>query len=407
MVMTKLFFKYLFVVLAAGLLLAACKDTEEPLLPEGPRTYRMHLNVSFTPYDGAATRAIPYTFQNKDRIHVRFVQGNSDISGTAVYDASKNEWTITPSKALSETDESSCQLAFFLAAGSTSASAVTLTQQTRIYTDAVATYQLTDNLLTIQGQLSPALGRIRFRGSAGQKCTVTGLAFASSFDLKTHTFSLSPNKFTATCGADGYTPYYYGDFADKDKRELTFELSAESGLRRAFGAGVLQAGTSGYVTIPTTDSHDGWTLVNLGSGGEITFATVGKPSATNIRSSRATLAANVTSAGGGRLSATGFVIATHSSPTRADRTLDCGTSANPETSVSGLTPETTYYVRAFAENEAGITYSEEISFKTIAKSDDSNDIVRDEWGTDENWNDAQNTIAIIDRETWPSDEDWN
>ena len=405
--MTKLFLKYMFMAFAAGILLVACKDTDAPMSPSVTRTYRMHLDVSLSTYDGATTRATAYSFQDKDQLHVRFVQGETSIHGTAVYDASKDEWAITPSSALQETDESTCQLAFFLAAGSTTASAVTLTQQTRIYTDAIATYQLTDDLLTIQGQLSPALGRIRFRGSAGQKCTVTGLAFASSFDLKKHTFSLSPSKFTATCGADGYTPYYYGDFADAEKRQLTFEQSAESGLRRTFGAGVLQAGTSGYVTIPTTDSHDGWTLVNLGSGGEITFATVGKPTASNIRSSRATLAAQVTSAGGGQLSATGFVIATHSSPTRVDRTLDCGTSTNPETSVSGLTPETTYYVRAFAVNEAGITYSEEISFKTIAKSDDSNDIERDEWSQDEDWNDAQNTVATMDIETWPADEDWN
>lgn len=407
MIMSIRFNKYLLMILAFGMMLVACKDADEPLQPEGSRTYRMVLHASLTTYDGTDTRAAAYTFQDRDQLYVLFQQGTATISGTAVYDASKDEWSLTPSQALKDTDESRCQLAFFLAAGSTSSSAITLTQQTRIYTDAQATYQLADGMLTVQGQLSPALGRIRFRGTAGQKCTVSGLAFASTFSLKDHTFSLSPNKFTATCGSDGYTPYYYAAFADADKRQLTFELSAESGLRRSFGAGVLQAGTSGYVTIPTADSHEGWTLVNLGSGGEITFASVSKPAATNIRSTRATLAAVVTSAGGGRISASGFVIATHTSPTRNDRTLDCAAATTLQTSASGLSPETTYYVRAFAQNEAGTTYSEEISFRTIAKKDDSNDLERDEWGTDEDWNDAQTTVATLDRETWPVDEDWN
>lgn len=407
MIMSTRFNKYLLMILAFGMMLVACKDADEPLQPEGSRTYRMRLVADITTYDGNSTRAAAYTFQDKDQVYVLFQQGTATISGTAVYDASKDEWTLTPSQTLKDTDESRCQLAFFLAAGSTSSSAITLTQQTRIYTDAQATYQLADGMLTIQGQLSPALGRIRFRGTAGQKCTVSGLAFASTFSLKDHTFSLSPSKFTATCGVDGYTPYYYCTFARDDQRQLTFEVSAESGLRRTFGAGVLQAGTSGYVTIPTTDSHDGWTLVNLGSGGEITFATIAKPAATNIRSTRATLAAVVTSAGGGRISASGFVIATHASPTRNDRTLDCAAATTLQTSASGLSPETTYYVRAFAQNEAGTTYSEEVSFRTIAKKDDSNDLERDEWGTDENWDEAQKGTADVDRETWPSDEDWN
>lgn len=392
---------------AISTLLMGCKDFDDSALPDRVRTYKLRLNVSVVGFDGNKTRSNAYSFVDKDEVYVLFQQGTNIINGTAIYEAVKDEWTLTPSQSLAETDESRCRLAFFLAAGNKTSSAISLTQQTRIYTDIEASYQLSEDKLTIQGQLSPALGRIRFKGISGQKSTVAGLAFASSFDLNTHSFSLSPSKFTATCAADGYTPYYYSAFADADKRQLTFELTSESGLRRNFGLGVLQAGTSGYVTIPTKESHEGWTLINLNSGGEINFATISKPTISNIRSTRATLAAQVTSAGGGRIAASGFVIATHASPTRNDRTLDCGTTATLDSSVSSLTPETTYYVRAFAVNEAGTTYSEEISFKTIAKSDDSNNLERDEWDTDENWNDAQNGTVDVDREIWPSDEDWN
>ena len=196
-----------------------------------------------------------------------------------------------------------------------------LTQLTRIYTDVEATYQVIDGLLNVQATLSPALGRIRFHGTAGQKCTVAGLSFASSFNLKKHTFNLSPSKFSATCDASGFTSYFYGAFTDPDTPQLTFVLTAESGLRRTLAAGVMQPGASGYVNIPTADSHEGWTLVNLSGGGEINFPAVAAPQAASVRSTRASLSAEITSDGGGHLSAVGFVIATKHNPTRNDRDL--------------------------------------------------------------------------------------
>ncbi len=367
-------------------LFAACQDSEQYIEPTAPTTYRLQFNVGIKGYDGASTRADAYSFTDKDKVHVLFQQGSTSITGTAVYDGTKDEWTITPSQTLTETDESRCSLAFFIDEASTSASTVTLSQKTRFYVDAEAMWILSDGLLTIQGQLSPALGRIRFHGTVGQRCTVSGLAFTNSFDLKKHSFELSPSKFSATCGTDGYTPYYYCNFSDAEQHQLTFELTAESGLRRSFGEGVLQAGTSGFVTIPTADSHEGWTLVNLGSGGEITFPTISKPEVSSIWPTRALLTATITSAGGGRLSEAGFVAAVHASPTIADQKVDCGTETSLSTRLSGLTPETTYYVRAYAINEAGITYSEEIVFKTPSKEEDPNEIDRDEWDEDEDWN---------------------
>lgn len=392
-------------LLALLILFSACQEEEHQPQSDTPVTYRLKLEVSLSGYSESSTRATAYDFVDKDKIYVLFHQGNTTVTGTAVYSWDEDIWTLTPSQSLSGNGR--CQLAFFLAAGGASSDAVSLTQQTRIYTDAQATFQLSNDLLVVRGQLSPALGRIRFRGSVGQKCTVSDLALANSFDLKTHSFNLTPSKFTATCAADGYTPYYYCAFADSESRQLTFEQTAESGLRRSFGADVLLAGTSGYVTIPSADSHEGWTLVNLSSGSEITFATVGKPTVSSIRSTRANLAASVTSDGGGRLSKTGFVIAAHGTPTLADQVLDCGIATSLSIVATGLTPETTYYVRAFAVNEAGTTYSEEITFRTSAKDDDPNELDRDEWEGDEDWDHSPNTDGDLERDTWPTDEDWD
>ena len=397
------------ITLAAVLpvIMTACTDADERVQPSAPQPYRMILDASFRHYDGVATRAEGYTFQNGDKVHLLFQQAAASVSGSAVYEAASGTWLITPSQTLEETDDGSCRIAFFIDEGQTSGDAVALTQQTRIYTDVEATYQVIDGLLNVQATLSPALGRIRFHGTAGQKCTVAGLSFAGSFNLKTHTFSLSPSKFTATCEADGYTSYFYGAFTDPDTPQLTFVLTAESGLRRELAAGVMQPGTSGYVNIPTADSHEGWTLVNLSGGGEINFPAVATPKAKNVRSTRASLSAGITSDGGGQLSAVGFVIATSHTPTRNNRDLECNVSTSFSSQVSGITPLTTYYVRAYAVNEAGITYSEEISITTPEKNDDDNELDRDDWDRDQNWNDTQNTQATVDRDTYPADEDWN
>lgn len=399
--------KYLYCLLPFMVILSlvsACKDNAENILSEGRVTYLMRLDASIAGFHGQDTRSSSYTFADKDKLYILFHQDNADITGTAVFDMATNLWKITPSKALSETENGRCQLAFFLAEGEISNMEIALTQQTRIYTDVVATYQMYDDMLTVQAQFSPALGRIRFKGQEGQTCTVTGLAFASFFDLKTHKFGLTPNKLTATCAADGYTPYYYGAFADEQKRQLIFDLTAGSGLGRTFGEGVMQAGTSGYVTIPTVESHDGWTLVN-NLGEQITFATISKPVASDIRGARATLTATITSTGGGHLSDTGFVIATHETPTVTDRKVECGTQTSLSSQIAGLTPETTYFARAYAVNEIGISYSEEISFTTVYEEVTS--IEHDEWNSEENWNDAPNTQVDVDRVTYPEDENWN
>lgn len=402
--------RYFITLLALSLILpffVACNDSDEMAANEEMRTYKMRLNVTFCTYDKAATRAESYIFKEGDQLYVLFEQVGAKISGTATYEAATGLWTITPSQPLSETDDGACKLAFFLDSPSSTNDVVMLTQQTRIYTDNKAAYQLIDGLLNVQGQLSPALGRIRFHGSAGQKCTVTGLSFTEEFNLSTHTFVLSPSRFTAVCETDGYTPYFYCAFTDSNSPILTFVQTSESGWRKIFGQEVLAAGTSGYVNIPTSEAHEGWTLINLEDGGEIHLPSVSIPLATNVHSSLAILSAEVTSAGGGHISSTGFVISTNHNPTRNDQNIECNSTISLGATVNGLTPQTTYYIRAYAVNEAGITYSEEIQITTLAKAEDNSEVTYEEWTEDHNWNDYQSGSDNLDYIIWPEDINWN
>lgn len=80
------------------------------------------------------------------------------------------------------------------------------------------------------------------------------------------------------------------------------------------------------------------------------------------------------------LSEVGFVYNATGTPNVDDdtkATIDSYTSGNLNKSVTGLTPNTTYYVRAFATNEHGTSYSDQKSFKTEELTGDVFELVTD------------------------------
>jgi hypothetical protein len=73
----------------------------------------------------------------------------------------------------------------------------------------------------------------------------------------------------------------------------------------------------------------------------------------------------ITSDGGGTITARGTCWSTHESPTTADsKTTDGAGEETFASQLTGLTPRTTYYVRAYATNEAGTAYGDPIEFMT-------------------------------------------
>ena len=61
----------------------------------------------------------------------------------------------------------------------------------------------------------------------------------------------------------------------------------------------------------------------------------------------------------------GFVYSTEIQPTLEDTQVNVN-GTNISTTIEGLTPNTTYYVRAFLTNNLGDFYGDEVSFTTIA-----------------------------------------
>ena len=75
---------------------------------------------------------------------------------------------------------------------------------------------------------------------------------------------------------------------------------------------------------------------------------------------------NITSNGGAFITSSGICWSTSQHPTSAGpHTTDGPEIGSFSSSMSGLTPGTTYYVRAYAINSVGTGYGNEISFTTV------------------------------------------
>lgn len=127
----------------------------------------------------------------------------------------------------------------------------------------------------------------------------------------------------------------------------------------------LQLGTTYYVRAYATNSQ------GTSYGAEKTFST---PSGnvtivfsepTDITASSATCTANITDDGGAAIASRGFCWATTQYPTVDGQSVSLGMGNGSFTgTITGLQSATTYYVRAYAVNQAGTFYSTQHSFTT-------------------------------------------
>ena len=94
--------------------------------------------------------------------------------------------------------------------------------------------------------------------------------------------------------------------------------------------------------------------------------TVTTTAISEIDKNTATGGGNVTADGGATVTARGICWSTSQNPTLSDSHTTDGTGTGSFTSaMTGLTANTTYYVRAYATNSAGTAYGEQVSFTTL------------------------------------------
>ena len=129
----------------------------------------------------------------------------------------------------------------------------------------------------------------------------------------------------------------------------------------------LSPGTKYYLRAYAVNS-DG-----VGYGNEITFETLSQTNAkvtttnlSEVTSSSAVSGGNITSDGGSAVTARGVVWSKDHNPTisLSTKTTNGTGTGSYISSISGLEPGATYYVRAYATNANGTSYGEELSFTT-------------------------------------------
>ena len=97
----------------------------------------------------------------------------------------------------------------------------------------------------------------------------------------------------------------------------------------------------------------------------LTFPTVSTNIVTNVSFTTATCGGNISSDGGAEVTARGVCWSTSQNPTISDnKTIDGEGLGNFTSNITGLTAETTYYVRAYATNSVGTAYGEVRYFTT-------------------------------------------
>ncbi len=118
-------------------------------------------------------------------------------------------------------------------------------------------------------------------------------------------------------------------------------------------------GTVLQIPLNTIDSIT-YTITNPGN-----LASITTTAATSITEITAVSGGNISNDGGSLITQRGVCYSTSPSPTTANTTIISGSGTGTFTSnLTGLTANTTYYVRAYATNSAGTAYGNEVSFTT-------------------------------------------
>lgn len=159
----------------------------------------------------------------------------------------------------------------------------------------------------------------------------------------------------------GYS--YDNNITTNPMLDANYALSAGSG---AIGTGVAVSMPTGNVdknnNAWASPPSMGYLEYYLG----ITLPTVTTTEITAIGETVATTGGNVTSEGGGTVSARGVVYSTTPSPLLTDSYTSDGTGSGAfVSSLSSLTGGVTYYVRAYATNSTGTAYGNERTFVTV------------------------------------------
>jgi hypothetical protein len=188
---------------------------------------------------------------------------------------------------------------------------------------------------------------------------------------------ISPAELTATVIS---TTQVNLSWTDKSTNETGFKVQRKTGSGAYADIATVNKDITTYsdngLTPNTTYTYRVYAYNSTGASlsytNEVTVTTFGSAvltttAITNISNTSAKSGGTITSDGGSPITARGIVWSTTSNPTIAltTKTIDGTGTGSFISNLTGLTTNTTYYVRAYATNSAGTSYGNEINFKTL------------------------------------------
>lgn len=308
---------------------------------------------------GSQSRSESWAWADKSTVFLLFSDGENKIDGKAVYDKNEDIWTLYYNGILPSGTTSVCSACYLDNVEISDAETVGLSYSSAVYRDPEGSYSKTSQGVRVSVSLVPASGRIRFKGEKGKEIKVSGLETFSGFTISTGELRKEMPTTVLKVGDSGFTPYIYASFP-KDSRALKLAYGNYS-FSTECESGVLEEGQSGYMEIPSEEAHNGWNvkIISLPSLENVTVSDIGK--------GKASLSSKVKDAGNGIVTDCGFCYSTSPSPSVNDVKVSYGATAERfGKTITDLKENTNYYVRAYAVNELGVGYSEEVMFTTLA-----------------------------------------
>lgn len=253
------FFKSLFCATLLSASIASCDsdvidDIEKEEDSSNPKTCELILKVTKENFADEPQSRSASSWENGDKIYLTFTTETGSSYGDALYKDGK--WNVNFYGDLTKNVTTKCKAVYFENSRFESSTVVHLSDSTGIYEDDNGQYIFDGTKLAVTANLTPKTGRIRFAGAENDTITVHGITHHTSYDMST-------GKFTTASGAlktsvkSGYTPYIYGEFSDSIQPRLII-LSSTSGFTRLLPTSIFKKGESGYMTIPSIESHEGW-----------------------------------------------------------------------------------------------------------------------------------------------------
>ena len=217
------------------------------------------------------TRSIDDGWKDGDRIYLilKDKEGN-DVQAYVTYDAEAASWGQVEyygnKNSLTCSTPRTVEAYYFDGGMEVTASDVTFDATTGIYPcmDGIYTYPA-DGGLEVSILLTPLTGRIRFTGEPGARLSIVGgVKGYTGFSRTTGQLTEALIGSVISVDETGTTPYLYGVFADRENPYLIVKNNGDA-FKKIFESSdaVLQIGNSGYMAVPTADSHRGWKLTAL------------------------------------------------------------------------------------------------------------------------------------------------